>query len=48
MTQTLRDPREVIREELLMHDPIRAAVAGGPATIAQNGSATPSTKSSTG
>ena len=35
MTQTLRDPREVIREELLMHDPIREAVASGPATIAE-------------
>ena len=30
MSQTLRDPREVIREELLMHDPIRAAVAERP------------------
>ena len=35
MTSALRDPREVIREELLMHDPIREAVAGGPATIAE-------------
>ena len=35
MSQTLRDPREVIREELLMHDPIREAVASGPATIAE-------------
>ena len=35
MTSALRDPREVIREELLMHDPIREAVASGPATIAE-------------
>jgi hypothetical protein len=32
-SQTLRDPREVIREEPLMHTPILAALAGGPATI---------------
>jgi len=30
---TLRDPREVIREEPLMHAPILEALAGGPATI---------------
>ena len=35
MTQTLRDPREVIREEPLMHAPILAALADGPATIAE-------------
>jgi hypothetical protein len=35
MTQTLRDPREVIREEPLMHAPILAALAGGPATITE-------------
>jgi len=29
----LRDPREVIREEPLMHSPILAAVADGPATV---------------
>jgi len=32
-TTTLRDPREVIREEPLMHAPILAALADGPATI---------------
>ena len=31
----LREAREVIREEPLMHGPILAAVAGGPATIPQ-------------
>ena len=35
MTQTLRDPREVIREEFLMHKPILEAVADGPATITE-------------
>ena len=35
MTSTLRDPREVIREEPLMHAPILAAVADGPATIGE-------------
>jgi len=35
MTQTLRDPREVIREEPLMHAPILAAVTSGPATFAE-------------
>ena len=33
MTTPLRDPREVIREEPLMHAPILAAVAEGPLTI---------------
>jgi len=33
MSHLLREPREVIREEPLMHGPILAAVAGGPATI---------------
>ena len=31
----LREPREVIREEPLMHRPILAAVADGPLTIPQ-------------
>jgi len=31
----LREPREVIREELLMHAPILAAVADGPMTVPQ-------------
>lgn len=35
MSQTLREPREVIREEPLMHKVILEAVAGGPATIAE-------------
>jgi len=35
MTATLRDPREVIREEPLMHQVIFDAVADGPATIPQ-------------
>jgi len=35
MTGTLRDPREVMREESLMHQPILDAVADGPATIPQ-------------
>jgi hypothetical protein len=30
---TLRDPREVIREEPLMHRPILEALAGGPLTV---------------
>ena len=34
MTTPLRDPREVIREEPLMHAPILAAVADHPLTIA--------------
>lgn len=33
MSQTLRDPREVIREEPLMHKVIIGALASGPATI---------------
>ncbi len=32
-TDLLRDPREVIREEPLMHRPIREALADGPLTI---------------
>ena len=32
-TQTLRDPREVIREEMGMHAVIRAALADGPLTV---------------
>jgi hypothetical protein len=35
MSQTLRDPREVIREEPLMHKVIVEALAGGPATIGE-------------
>lgn len=35
MTQALRDPREVIREEMQMHAPILAAVAEEPLTIPQ-------------
>jgi hypothetical protein len=35
MTSTLRDPREVIREEPLMHKVIFEAVADGPATIGE-------------
>ena len=30
---TIRDPREVIREEPLMHRPILAALAAGPLTV---------------
>ena len=34
MTSTInRDPREVIREEPLMHRPILEALAGGPLTV---------------
>lgn len=33
MTQTLRDPREIIREEMTMHGVIRAALADGPLTV---------------
>ena len=33
MSPTLRDPREVIREEPLMHKVIIEALAGGPATV---------------
>ncbi len=32
-TELLREPREVIREEPLMHRPIREALANGPLTI---------------
>ncbi|MCE1174002.1 MAG: MarR family transcriptional regulator [Propionibacteriales bacterium] len=35
MSQILRDPREVIREEMQMHAPILAAVADEPLTIPQ-------------
>ncbi len=35
MSQTLRDPREVIREEPLMHHDILAAVAHGGLTIGE-------------
>jgi predicted Rossmann fold nucleotide-binding protein DprA/Smf involved in DNA uptake len=31
----LRDPREVIREEPLMHQPILAALRDGPLTVPQ-------------
>ncbi len=33
MSAALRDPREVIREETLMHRPILAALADGPLTV---------------
>lgn len=33
MSTLLREPREVIREEPLMHRPILAALADGPLTI---------------
>jgi hypothetical protein len=33
MSQVLRDPREVIREEPLMHKPILEAVAEAPLTV---------------
>ncbi len=32
---TLRDPREVIREEMVMHGAIRTALADGPLTVPQ-------------
>lgn len=35
MNTTLRDPREVIREEMAMHRSILAAVADGPLTVPQ-------------
>lgn len=35
MTAALRDPREVIREEPLMHRPILEALAAGPLTVPQ-------------
>lgn len=31
----LRDPKEVIREEMTMHAPIRAALSSGPMTIVE-------------
>ena len=33
MSTTLRDPREIIREEPLMHRPILAALDTGPLTV---------------
>ncbi len=33
MTAAIRDPREVIREEPLMHRPILDALAAGPLTV---------------
>ena len=33
MSAGLREPREVIREELLMHRPILDALAGGPRSV---------------
>ena len=33
MSTTLRDPREIIREEPLMHRPILQALQAGPLTI---------------
>jgi hypothetical protein len=33
MSTTLRDPREIIREEPLMHLPILAALKNGPLTV---------------
>ena len=33
VTTVLRDPREIIREEPLMHRPILAALAAGPLTV---------------
>ena len=33
MSTTLRDPREIIREEPLMHSPILRALQAGPLTI---------------
>ena len=33
MSTTLRDPREIIREEPLMHSPILAALKAGPLTV---------------
>lgn len=35
MSETLRDPREVIREEPLMHQPILLALRDGPLTVPQ-------------
>ena len=33
MSTTLRDPREIIREETMMHSPILWALRAGPLTI---------------
>jgi predicted Rossmann fold nucleotide-binding protein DprA/Smf involved in DNA uptake len=33
MSTDLRDPREIIREEMAMHRPILAALADGPLTV---------------
>ena len=33
MSTTLRHPREIIREEPLMHSPILAALRSGPLTV---------------
>jgi predicted Rossmann fold nucleotide-binding protein DprA/Smf involved in DNA uptake len=33
MTTTLRDPREIIREEPMMHSPILWALRAGPLTV---------------
>ena len=33
MSTTLRNPREIIREEPLMHNPILAALSSGPLTV---------------
>lgn len=33
MSKTLRDPREIIREEPMMHSPILAALKAGPLTV---------------
>jgi predicted Rossmann fold nucleotide-binding protein DprA/Smf involved in DNA uptake len=33
MSTTLRDPREIIREEPMMHAPILAALGSGPLTV---------------
>lgn len=35
MSQTLRDPREIVREEMTMHGVITAALADGPLTVPQ-------------
>ncbi len=33
MTEARRDPREVMREEPLMHRPVLRALSGGPLTV---------------
>lgn len=33
MSTTLRDPREIIREEPMMHSPILSALRSGPLTV---------------